>query len=66
MYIIELYSKYTFLLHCTESVTGGARAEGILDGLLTIEDSDEVYGVVEFDMEEEQLLDIVRIFNEIS
>jgi len=42
-----------------ESVTGGAKAEGILHGTLLIEDSDNYYGIVEFGLDTDQKINIV-------
>ena len=39
-----------------ETVTGGARAEGILQGELVIEDSDQAYGTIQFTADNAQYL----------
>ncbi|XP_077988560.1 adhesion G-protein coupled receptor V1-like [Glandiceps talaboti] len=45
MYIVRLLP---------ETVTGGAKVEGILEGSLIIQDSDDVYGVIQFSSDTEQ------------
>ena len=42
-----------------ETVTGGAKVEGIIHGVIIIEDSDNVYGEVQFDVDEKQKLIMV-------
>lgn len=44
-----------------ETVQGGARAEGVLEGELIVEDSDEAHGVIQFTNDEAQSLIIVSI-----
>ena len=45
-----------FLNLLAETVTGGARAEGILAGELVIEDSDDAHGVIDFTDPSAQIL----------
>ena len=42
------------------TATGGSRAEGILEGHLVIEDSDQAHGVVQLTRDEGQTLSTVR------
>ncbi|XP_070543508.1 adhesion G-protein coupled receptor V1-like isoform X2 [Ptychodera flava] len=44
-----------------ETVTGGAKVEGILEGIMVIQDSDDIYGVIQFSSDTEQ-----RILTSIS
>ncbi len=44
-FITQVADRFLFRL-LADTVTGGATAEGILEGVVVIEDSDDVYGVV--------------------
>lgn len=44
-----------------ETVSGGAQVEGITEGIIIIEDSDNIYGMVEFAADSQQKLIIVSI-----
>lgn len=44
-----------------ETATGGSKVEGVTYGIVIIEDSDNIYGEVQFDVDEKQKLVIVSI-----
>ena len=48
------------------TVTGGAKVEGITHGIVIIEDSDNVYGEVQFDVDAKQKLLVVSIMSAMS
>ena len=55
------YAELYMVQLVADSVLGGARAEGILQGQLIVEDSDKAHGVVQFTNSDAQSLEIVGI-----